>query len=292
MTHEIVLELPEEEAMDLSPEVEVESEVDMEPAAFVITDIPGAPAGTQDLVLQVETPEKDEQKVSDSETKAEPKGPWDWKATFPMGFIDWIKDRYAKMPKHTGYDVGGLERAVSYLQHLDAEIGKAIRGDIDGHLDAKEVDEIRSQVEKGCNMIEKRLENVKNARKNNKTASFEDIIEIVKQAEADQDAGIVKEARGFTMHSGIQVTVSLFISTLARMCINGSVSAGHDIEDLFEKACEKFKLEEREKYELRQLISDMNYPIRFDRMSLVGEEVDESSSDNGDWMANYGGPNK
>lgn len=291
MTHEIVLELPEEEAMEISPEEEVESEVEVvHQPAIVIDDIPGAPRGTADLVLEVESPDRDDLEVSDSETKQpEPKSPWDWKATFPMGFIDWIKERYSSMPKHTGYDLGGLERAVSYLQRLDDEISKAIRGDIDGHLDAREVDEIRNEVEKGCALIEKRVENVKAAKKRNKTASAEELEVIV----ADIEQGLVKEAQQSPgIKAGIQITVSLFISTLARMCINGTVSGGHDIEDLFDKTCKKFKLDEREKYELRQLIHDMNFPIRFDRLSFVGEEVDESSEDNGDWAANYGGRNQ
>jgi len=127
-------------------------------------------------------------------------------------------------------------------------------------------------------LLSKRLDNVIEAKGGKKK----------KKASEDSDEGLVKEAQQAPGVKGVYITVPLFISAMARLCVNGTVSAGHDIEDLFKKCSEKFELTEREKYEVRQLIFDMGFPIRFDRLSWVGEEVDPTSTENGDWLANYG----
>jgi ubiquitin C-terminal hydrolase len=79
----------------------------------------------------------------------------------------------------------------------------------------------------------------------------------------------------------------LFASRIARICINGTVSAGHDISDMFQKQVKKWKLTDREQAEVMQLLSDMGYPLREDRGYMPDEEVDVTSSDNYDWSAQY-----
>ena len=51
------------------------------------------------------------------------------------------------MPKHSGYDSAGLERAVAYLDRIDSEISKAMRSDLDGSLNADHIENVRSQIE-------------------------------------------------------------------------------------------------------------------------------------------------
>ena len=82
-------------------------------------------------------------------------------------------------------------------------------------------------------------------------------------------------------------TVPLLISRIARVCINGMVSAGHDIEDLFRKQVELYNLDKREQAEVMQLLADMGYALRQDRGYLTGEGVNQERSDNADWAANY-----
>jgi hypothetical protein len=65
------------------------------------------------------------------------------------------------------------------------------------------------------------------------------------------------------------------------------VSAGHDIEDLYERQVKKYKLNEREKAEVMQLLDDMGYRLAHDRGYLADEDVDYASSDNMDFAANY-----
>ncbi|HVY53569.1 MAG TPA: hypothetical protein VHA13_03525, partial [Gammaproteobacteria bacterium] len=179
--------------------------------------------------------------------------------------------------KHSGYDTAGLERAVSYLEKLDIEISKAMRMDLDGELDANKIEEVRAQIDNGISRLHDRLDKVKKSKKTKRK----------KSGEASHE--LVKEGQKITGVQGIYVTVPLLISRIARVCINGMVSAGHDIEDIYKQQVKKYKLNEREQAEVMQLLSDMGYAIRQDRGYMPDEDIDIASSDNFDWAANYKG---
>jgi hypothetical protein len=55
--------------------------------------------------------------------------------------------------------------------------------------------------------------------------------------------------------------VPLLISRLARVCINGTVSAGHNIKQMFECQVAEYELTKREQTELSQLLSDNGYSV-------------------------------
>jgi ElaB/YqjD/DUF883 family membrane-anchored ribosome-binding protein len=258
--------------MDMSPlEVGEPGEI-----AIVIDDLPGAPRGTSDPEPLLEVVEE-EKKDDENEAKSKKPEKWDWSASGSEGFIHWVKERIDNVPKHSGYDTAGLERAVSYLDKLDSEISKAMRLDVDGDLDANKVEEVRAQIENGISKLHDRLDKVKQSKKK------------PKKKKADQENSLVKEGQKITGVQGVFVTVPLLISRIARVCINGTVSAGHDIEDLYKRQVAKYKLNDREQAEVQQLLFDMGYPIRQDRGYMADEEVDIASSDNFDWAANYKG---
>ena len=79
------------------------------------------------------------------------------------------------------------------------------------------------------------------------------------------------------------------ISGIARVCINGMVSAGHDIETTYKDQVKKYILDDREQAEVRWLLLDMGFTMRGDRGFMPDEDVDPRSSDNYDWSANYQG---
>jgi len=248
--------------------------------AIVIDDLPGAPRGTSDPEPPLEVVEEDKKEdKKDDENEAQSKKPekWDWSSKGSEGFILWVKERIDDVPKHSGYDTAGLERAVSYLDKLDAEISKAMRLDVDGDLDANKVEEVRAQIENGISKLHDRLDKVKQSKKKSK------------KKKAEQENALVKEGQKITGVQGVFVTVPLLISRIARVCINGTVSAGHDIEDLYKRQVDKYKLTDREQAEVQQLLFDMGYPVRQDRGYMADEDVDMSSSDNFDWAANYKG---
>lgn len=242
--------------------------------------LPGAPEGTKDPqeepVLEVTD---DAQEVEDANDAKKPKKneKWDWESHGPHGFVAWVKGRIDDVPKHSGYDSAGLERAMSYLEKLDSEISKAMRLDLDGELDANKIEEVRSKIDEGLSKLHDRLDKVRKSTKGRRK----------KKSEAEYS--LVKEGQKITGVQGVYITVPLLISGIGRICINGMISAGHDIESTYAEQVKKWALNEREKAEVRWFLYDMGYPMRGDRGYMPDEEIDSASSDNFDWAANYKG---
>lgn len=314
----------EEQLMSFSP-IEVTDPIDVE---IVVEELPGAPEGTKDPEIEVH----DEQlHVEDKEEPKDSKGvkneKWDWSKHGAHGFVAWVQERLSSVPKHSGYDSAGLERAMAYMDRLDNEISKAMRMDLDGELDANKIEKVRSELDEGLSRLQARLDKVKDAKKSSKkrkkTAqdfgneinnvinrwTDEDInsyvddtsvsgetwnIEkaLVQIANGGEEPGFegslfIKEAQKIMGVSGVMITVPLLISRIARVCVNGTVSAGHDIEDIYQRQVKKYSLNEREQAEVRQLLADMGYAMREDRGFFPDDDLEVSDSDNMDWAANY-----
>lgn len=268
LVEDLVIEEPEEED-DISLEVE-------EPETELVLTLDKIPGGLdQDEIVQepeeLEVEEPEEVKVSDD--------PWDWGGS-AKNFLPWLSKMMQAIPVHSGRDTAGLERAIAYLEAVDREISRAVRTDLNNEIAIDSVEKARDEIQRGLERLEERLEKVKSSKYPKKGKKGK------KKADAEQK-GLIKEAQKATHVGGIVITVPLFTSYLARVCINGMVSAGHDIEDMFTKLAKRYKLSEREQAELVQLLSDMNYPLRRDRGIPLDEEIDTSSSDNFDWAANY-----
>lgn len=250
---------------------------------LVVDELPGAPPGTPDPAPPETLEVSDEAPVEDdSDSKKSKKNEkWDWESRGAQGFVAWIKERLENVPKHSGYDSAGLERAMSYLDRLDNEISKAMRLDLDGELDANKIEEVRSKIDEGQSRLQQRLDKVKKSKKHQKKRSKADL-------ELDS-LGLVKEGQKITGVQGVYIMVPLLISRIARVCINGMRSAGHDIEDLYERQVKKWALTDREQAEVMQLLADMGYPLRQDRGFMPDDDLEVSDSDNMDWAANYKG---
>lgn len=275
--------------IELEPETQEELSVSETPEPIEVEiqfsgDLPGAAVSPEEPLLEIKEPKEENLEVNDSEDIAkadenDAKKPkksekWDWESKGANGFVVWIKERFDTVPKHSGYDSAGLERAVSYLEKLDSEISKAMRLDLEGELDADKVEEIRSKIEEGIEKLHDRLDKVKKTKKRKKKSDVE-------------LSEMIKTAQKITGVQGIYIMAPLFASRIARICINGSISAGHDIEDMYEKQVKKWKLTDREQAEVMQLMADMGYPLRQDRGYMPDDDVEISSSDNFDWAASY-----
>ena len=153
-----------------------------------------------------------------------------------------------------------------------------MRLDIDGELDANQIEKVRSIIDNGVERLHDRLDKIKTSKKKGRK----------KKAEFLSD-GMVKEAQKITGVQGVFVTVPLLISRIARVCINGMVSGGHDIEDLYERQVKFYKLNDREQAEVMQLLADMGYAVTQDRGFMPEHEIHVEDSDNMDWAANYKG---
>jgi len=280
---EPTLEAHHEEEAPLQVELNIENPENVE---LHLPSLPGAPEGTADPKDIIEVSEEDDAKKPDkddvNDAKSQKNEKWDWAKRGPDGFVVWIKERFDSVPKHSGYNSAGIERALSYLEFLNKEISRAMRLDIDGELDENKVEEVQSKIDEGIERLQERLDKVENTRKGKKRR---------KKSSSDEDSLIVKEAQKITGVHGIMITVPLLISRIARVCINGMVSAGRDIEDVYGEQVKKYKLNNREQAEVLQLMSDMGYPIRQDRAFLPFEDVDEKVKNNEgvDFAVNYPG---
>jgi hypothetical protein len=243
---------------------------------IVLTDLPGAPDGTPEPEEDLEiVDEIEEQPEDENDAKSKKNDKWDWGSKGAEGFLVWIKERVDDVPRHSGQDSAGLERAISYLERLDNEISKAMRLDLDGELDANKIESVRATIDDGLSRLHERLDKVKKKSKSRR------------KKKAEFSSEMIKSAQKITGVQGVFVTVDLLTSRIARVCINGMVSAGHDIEDLYKRQVSKYKLNDREQAQVMQLLADMGYPLRQDRGYLADEDVDATSSDNFDWAANY-----
>jgi len=267
--HEIEIYDEPEEQLSVQEEPESESapeeEIPVASLTLTLSAIPGAEEDTGEPVEKVEIDEHDN------------KSPWDYSAS--DDFAAWVEGRLNEVPKHSGKAPAGLERAIAYLQKFKSELSRLVRSDFDGKIDISIVDKVFDEIHNGIERLEERLEQV-----NEKYTKK-------KKKKAHDQHSLIKEGQKATHVGGIIVTVPLLISRLARICINGHVSAGHEIEDLYRKQVKKFALSDREQAELLQLLYDMNYPLRMDRLYDFEEtsegKVDLTSSDNGDYAANY-----
>lgn len=275
------LPFPKELTEDLVIEEEPEKEETVvleveEPEKELVLTLDKIPGGLHQDEL-VEEPETLE--VEEPEEVVVNDDPWDWGGV-AKNFLPWLSKMMQSIPVHSGKDTAGLERAIAYLEAVDREISRAVRTDLNNEITIDSVEKARDEIQRGLERLEERLDKVKTSKYPKKGKKNK------KKASDEQDV-LIKEAQKATHVGGIVITVPLFTSYLARVCINGMVSAGHDIEDMFTKLAKRYKLSEREQAELVQLLSDMNYPLRRDRGIPLDEETDTSSSDNFDWAANY-----
>lgn len=273
------------EVMDSEPMVsfpgdnmEVSEPIEIE---LVVDELPGAPPGAEIEVVDDEPEEmvveSDEEKMDENEAKKALKNEkWNWSAKGAEGFIPWIKDRLDSIPKHSGKDTAGIERAIAYMEKLDAEISKAMRMDIDGELDANKIEGVRSQIDNGLDRLNNAIDTIKKNKKSKKKKTAEDYNE-----------NFVKSAQKITGVHGTYVTVPLLASMISRIIVNGVVSNGKNLEDMFDKLASKYDLNKKEQAEVAWVLFDMGFPLRNDRGYMIEEEIDTRSEDNFDWAPNY-----
>jgi len=245
---------------------------------FILPNIPGA---DDDSEIVVE-PDESELEVSEPEdVEVEERDSWDWQSGGLGNFLGWLSGMLHGVPRHTGRDTTGLEKAIAYFEILDKEITKAMRQDYRNEIDSAKAEEARAQIEDGLERLVDRLEKVRTTKYKRHAKKTK------KKSEANPE--LVKEAQKHTHVGGIVVTVPLFISRMARVCINGMVSGGHDIEVMMTKLSKKYNMTNREQAELMQLLADMGYPVRRDRGYDLDEKYDMHSSDNFDFNGNFPG---
>jgi hypothetical protein len=272
---EVVLEMHDEPHG--SPLEVAEPEADI-----VVPELPGVerldPERESALEVHDDTIESNQTMEAKDKEDAKPKGAWDWKhiieTSGPEGFFNWVKERISTVPKHSGYDKAGLLRAVGYLEKLANEVSKAMREDLEGKLNADKIEHLLAQVEDGVERIHARIDKISKKKSRKKKSAFE-------------QTGIVKEAQKLPTINGITIVVPLFISRIARVCINGMVSAGHSLQDMYDQQCEKWDLTEREKAEVQQLILDLGYGAISNRGLIADKDYFIKEHGDFDYASSY-----
>lgn len=221
----------------------------------------------------IEVSEKNPENILPQKRREEKYDPWDWNSKGLHNFVHWIQDRLNNIPDMSHGFSASFIRAKSYLERLDREMSKAISTDYDGEIDVKTMETARKWIRESIEKLEDAEEKICGSEKSKKKSSIE------------EDGKIIKEART-PYTGGIIVTVPLLISRCARVCINGTVSAGHDLTKLFEEQVKKYSLNKREIAELAQHLEDMGYPLRTDRLMLPDEEIVVEEG-RGDLASNY-----
>lgn len=246
---------------------------------IVIDELPGAGRLDPELEAALEVKEEEPKKEDKNELKQskKPMSKWDLDVSDADNFVASIKSVLDSVPKHSGYDTSGCERAVSYLDKLDTEISKAMRNDIDGKLDADKVEKIRAEIDNGKERLHARLDKLKKSKSTKRTKKSE-----------EEQAAFIKTAQKAPTIVGIVMSVPYLIGKIARVCINSMVSSGHDLEVVFDEQVKKYKLDDREQAELMMLLEDMGVPMRRDRGYLRDEEA-VLTDGKFDWVSNYQG---
>jgi hypothetical protein len=258
-----------EEVDDWNEENEGKDPEDVEPKEifFKLDLIPGA---IEDEFIEEEEPVEIEEEIP------EDVDPWDWERQGGTpSFLDWIQRMFEGVPKHSGKDTTGVERALAYFERLDREISNAMKKDYKREIDAAKAEQAREEIEKGITNLIDRLEKLKTKkfrRRRGKKAAFES--SLVKEAETTTTGKII-------------VTVPYFISNIARACIESVVQAGKDMEECYNKFAKDYDLDNREKFQLATLIKDMGYPVLLDRVNFGEDDILPSKSRVSEYHTQY-----
>jgi hypothetical protein len=258
-------EIPEkEEPKHIIEEVE-EPKAAPKEYIFKLDVIPGAE-------IQEDEPEieEDKENVAQEIKEEQPVDEFDWRSRGLCHFLDWLQERFETIPKHSGRDTTGVERALAYFERLNIEISKAMKQDYKREIDAAKAEEARSQILKGIELLNKRLKGLLQ-KKFKKSAALGN--KLVKTAETSTTGNIV-------------VTVDYLISHIARTCIEATVQAGRDIEDVFDKLSKEYSLNKREKAQVKQLLRDMGYAYLVDRVN-PGKDYQPGSNEVSEYITQY-----
>src|SRR5690606_14200046 len=118
---------------------------------FVMPLIPGADDEGELEVSDADDEEEEEVVVVSTD-------PWDWKSRGMGNFIQWLYEMIDAVPRHSGRDTTGVERALAHFENLNREITKAMRVDFKGEIDAAKAEKAREQIQEGMKRLIERLE--------------------------------------------------------------------------------------------------------------------------------------
>lgn len=190
-------------------------------------------------------------------------------------FHDFLQEEMdrIKSPLAARSSLSEMERAYNQWLELDKNVSKALRSDYESKLNVPVIDKQRVVIQNNIDQLQYLLDGIKKTKRNRKAE--------------DNNGDIIKEANT-PKHTGLQTIMTLFESAIVRSLINGVVSGGRNMEELFEIAKEKYDISEREELAIFQAITDLGYPTFKDRLRIGDDDQDVSDSENfGEWQTQY-----
>ena len=216
-------------------------------------------------------------------------------------FLDYLKDRLTKIPRHSGGTIPGCERAAAYVKDLDNQASKAMRSDYNGKIDEEELDKIRKDMQSMVDRLENHIERLsKNAGtqkvrfiaqgdckkcKSSAPMWYDTASEhpVCMNCESEDKSDELQKTATTPV---VNVYMTPFERAITSTIINSTVSGGKNIEESYEKLKNKYNFTPREELAFQQLIADHGYPVYKDR-GLLNEPTDPASGDNFEWQTQY-----
>jgi len=198
-------------------------------------------------------------------------------------FVQFLDEQMAQIPtvQHASGNLSKMENAAARWKKLNNYCSEALRSDFMGSLDSDEIDKKRQQVEYNMDALQDAIDGLhamKQTRRNQRRQR--------RRADEDFDETMMKEATA-PHFNGFQMVITPFQRAIAGALINGKVSGGRNIDELWVEAKDKYKMDDREELEILQILADMGYPEFKDRLRL-GDNEDPSRKDEfGEWASNY-----
>ena len=176
-----------------------------------------------------------------------------------------------KTPNEVRSSLSAVEQALGQWKDLNKHITTALSGDYHTKLDAKYLDSHRNTIERYI----AELERIKNSYMNLK-----------KNRRADEQHEIIKEATT-PKYLGMQTNMTLFERGVVGALINGVVSGGRNMEELYEIAKKKYEFTDREELAIFQALMDLGYPTFKDRLRIGDDSQDPDGKNIGEWQSQY-----
>jgi hypothetical protein len=171
-----------------------------------------------------------------------------------------------------------MERSLGQWKALDGHCSQALRGDYEGTLEVDSLDKTRRFIETTIDALEDALHamtDMKKSRKNQRR----------RRGENELDS-LTKEATA-PHFNGFQMIITPFQRAIVGSMINGKVSGGRNMEELYAEAKKKYSLNDREELEILAILADFGYPIFKDRLRLGDNEDPSRDEGFGEWMSSY-----
>lgn len=222
-------------------------------------------------------------------------------------FIDYLSDKLNQIPKHSGQTIPGCERALSYCKDLQSELSKAMRGDLGGKIDEQKADDMYKDLNNKIDRLSTQIDKLRTGASTQNKVFAAPEVRLVVDGRCDKCEGevptwhdvendrVVCLKCNAVLGSGemtkvagtpvINVYVSPFERAIIGSLVNGSVSGGKNMEELFDKLDGKYKFSDREKLSIAQLLADYGFGMLLDRVKF-GDKDKEDKND-GEFITNY-----